>query len=73
MNNVSEVVDCNVLYAIISRFYPFSDGTCSPQYSVKPCYTKSIPWPRNALVTGKISRNTFEKVEVFQIVENINL
>lgn len=42
--------------------------------SVKPCYTESIPWPRNALVTGKISRNTFERVgEVFQIVENINL
>lgn len=68
-----EVVDCNILYTIIFCFY-LSDGTCSPQYNVKPCYTESIPWPRNALFISKISRNTFEKVgEIFQIVENINL
>lgn len=50
-----------------------NDGTCSTQYNVKLCYTESIPWPRNALFIGRISRNTILKEgERFQIVENIN-
>lgn len=50
-----------------------NDGTCGTQYNVKPCYKeRKYFWPRNALLTGKIPRITFEKVggEIFYIVEN---
>ena len=50
-----------------------NDGNCGTQYNVKPCYKeRKYFWPRNALLTGKIPRITFEKVggEIFYIVEN---
>lgn len=50
-----------------------NDGTCGTQYNVKPCYKeRKYFWPRNALLTGKIPRITFEKVggEIFYVVEN---
>ena len=50
-----------------------NDGNCGTQYNVKPCYKeRKYFWPRNALLTGKIPRITFEKVggEIFYVVEN---